>query len=152
MAAKLKDKSNKIIYDLRSQPYQKRLLILRISLVVVLCLLLAWWFYILKNSITENPSPSISSDKIEENNKKKNEEVSHWEVFTKGASIVYQNNILPVFKKVGDIALSLFSDIVGIVIEISQAIFYVVNQITIQFKAYIELISSFLKQPNFLIK
>jgi hypothetical protein len=150
MAAKLKDKSNKIIDDLRSQPYQKRLLILRISLVVVLCLLLAWWFYILKNSITENPS--ISSDKIEENNKKKNEEVSHWEVFTKGALIIYQNNILPFFKKVGDIVLSLFSNIVGIVIEISQAIFYVVNQITIQFKAYIELISSFLKQPNFLIK
>jgi len=150
MAAKLKDKSNKIINDLRSQPYQKRLLILRISLVVVLCLLLAWWFYILKNSITENPT--ISSDKVEENNKEKSEGVSRWEIFVKGATIIYQNNILPFLKKVGDIALSLFSDIVGIVIKISQAIYYVYNQIAIQFKAYVELISSFLKQPNFLIK
>ncbi len=148
MILNLKEKYSAFIKNLRSQPYERRVWLLQISLIIVLCLLLIWWIFILKNTINKSQTTFNTEQAVVENNIKKENKISQWDIFKNGLSIIYQNDFKPFFQKIGKVALEIFSVIVGIVIKISQGIDYIFTQLTTQFKAYGELIYSLFKNQN----
>jgi len=136
---KIKEKANQNIHYLRSQPYQKRMAILRGSLIVIICFLLVGWVFMVKNNVAEHPVNSTNQTTA------KVEAPSHLAIFRSGLNVIYHNYLHPFLSVIGDGLLKVFSQFVGLVIQITQSISSGVHQLVIQYKSYAELILSLMR-------
>jgi len=136
---KIKAKASQNIHYLRSQPYQKRMAILRGSLIVIICFLLVGWVFMVKNNVAEHPVTSTTQAT------EKTEEPSHLTIFRNGLNVIYRDYLRPFLSAIGGGLLKVFSQFVGLVIQITQSISSGVHQLVIQYKSYAELILSLMK-------
>jgi len=137
-----KNKLTNFINFLRSQPHQKRSLILQASFLVVLVFLLLWWMMILKTNLSENPVVQKQGVINEKTTTTKHSSIS---IFKSGLYLTYQDYIYPFLSKIEQGILLLFSGMVGMVIKISQTAGYIFRQAFIQYKSYVELVISLFK-------
>lgn len=120
---------------LQSLPYEKRLYLLQISLVVVGLIGFLAWISIFSHQVSENRIA------LEEQNKTVPSKI---DVFKKGIYAVYQDSLLPFLKQISQVLLSFFSFSVQVVIRIFNFASHLAQQILIQYKAYAQLIQHFL--------
>lgn len=137
----IQNKLNQKIQALRSQPYHKRVVIMQVCLMVIICLLFLGWIFSVKNNVAENPVIQKTQEAIKEETEKPN----RLTIFQKGIELVYQDYLRPFFGKVGQILSGAFSQFIGLVIDIAQPISYGMNQLITQYKAYVELVLSLVK-------
>jgi len=137
----IQNKLNQKIQALRSQPYQKRIAIMQVFLIIIICLLFLGWILSVQINVAKTPVSQISQESVKE----KTEKPDRLTIFQTGIDLVYQDYLRPFFSKAGQILSGAFSHFIGLVIKIVQPISYGMNQLITQYKAYVELIFSLIK-------
>jgi len=129
-------KIKEMIKNIRVLPYEKRLFILRVSLVSVALVLLILWIGIFKNEVSSNHPLATNEIKAEE----KIQSLSKLEIFKKGLYLTYNEHFLPILKILSEGLSGFFSLIVKVVIKLFNITTFVFHQIFIQYKSYAQLI------------
>jgi len=137
----IQNKLNQKIQALRSQSYQKRVVIMQVCLMIIICFLFLGWIFSVKNNVAKTPVSQISQESVKE----KTEKPDRLTIFQTGIDLVYQDYLHPFFSKAAQILSGAFSHFIGLVIKIVQPISYGMNQLITQYKAYVELIFSLIK-------
>lgn len=120
-----------LIHFLQSLPYEKRVYLLQISLIVVVLIGFLVWMSVFKSEVSNNKVA------LEE---KKDVTPSKLDIFKKGIYLSYQDVLLPALKKASEVFISLFSFSVQIVIRVFNFTSHLAQQILVQYKAYAQLI------------